>query len=95
MQLTSTAAIVTGGASGLGAATASVLAAQGARVYALDLKQSIDGADRIAGGSPGAGLGLSIVQAVVKAHGGEVDAEPREGGGLVVTVTLPAAPSVE
>ena len=44
------------------------------------------GADRIAGGSPGAGLGLSIVQAVVKAHGGGVTAEPRDGGGLVVTV---------
>ncbi|MDX6244556.1 MAG: hypothetical protein QOE76_2279, partial [Frankiales bacterium] len=53
------------------------------------------GADRIAGGSPGAGLGLSIVQAVVNAHGGDVAAEPRDGGGLVVTVSLPAAPSVE
>ncbi len=49
MQLTDTAAIVTGGASGLGAATATVLAAQGARVYALDLKNSIDTADRISG----------------------------------------------
>lgn len=40
----------------------------------------------------GAGLGLSIVRAVTRAHGGHVDAHPREGGGLVVTVTLPAAP---
>jgi len=47
------------------------------------------GADRLAG--PGAGLGLSIVRAVARAHGGEVLAMPREGGGLVVTVTLPAA----
>jgi signal transduction histidine kinase len=53
------------------------------------------GADRIAGGSPGAGLGLSIVQAVVHAHGGDVKAEPRDGGGLVVTVSLPAARSVQ
>ncbi|MFC0114654.1 sensor histidine kinase [Kibdelosporangium aridum] len=45
------------------------------------------GADRLA--SPGAGLGLSIVQAVARAHGGHVHAEPREGGGLIVTVTLP------
>jgi len=37
MQLASTTAIVTGGASGLGAATAAALAAQGARVVALDL----------------------------------------------------------
>jgi signal transduction histidine kinase len=38
----------------------------------------------------GAGLGLSIVRAVAHAHGGEVNAVPAEGGGLVVTVTLPA-----
>ncbi|MFN2478530.1 MAG: sensor histidine kinase [Pseudonocardiaceae bacterium] len=39
----------------------------------------------------GAGLGLSIVHAVVAAHGGSVHAEPVPGGGLVVTVQLPAA----
>lgn len=38
---------------------------------------------------PGAGLGLSIVRAVVTAHGGTVEAAPGEGGGLVVTVRLP------
>ncbi len=41
MQLDNTAAIVTGGASGLGAATARALAERGARVYALDLAASI------------------------------------------------------
>jgi signal transduction histidine kinase len=41
--------------------------------------------------SAGAGLGLSIVRAVAHAHGGEVYAEPRAGGGLVVTVILPPA----
>jgi signal transduction histidine kinase len=40
--------------------------------------------------SGGAGLGLSIVAAVVATHGGAVSAAAREGGGLVVTVTLPA-----
>jgi signal transduction histidine kinase len=48
------------------------------------------GNDRISSAS-GAGLGLSIVRAVATAHGGEVHAEPRESGGLTVTVTLPAA----
>ncbi|SHK84046.1 hypothetical protein SAMN05443637_1138 [Pseudonocardia thermophila] len=38
----------------------------------------------------GAGLGLSIVRAVVRAHGGSVAAEPVPGGGLAVTVQLPA-----
>ena len=36
MQLENTAALVTGGASGLGAATAQALAGRGARVFALD-----------------------------------------------------------
>jgi signal transduction histidine kinase len=47
------------------------------------------GTDRLAG--PGAGLGLSIVRAVARAHGGEVHAVPGEQGGLHVKVTLPAA----
>jgi signal transduction histidine kinase len=44
---------------------------------------------RAAASAPGAGLGLSIVQAIGRAHGGEVRAESRTEGGLVVTVTLP------
>jgi signal transduction histidine kinase len=43
---------------------------------------------------PGSGLGLSIVRAVATAHGGQVRARPRAGGGLVVTVTLPGTPPV-
>jgi NAD(P)-dependent dehydrogenase (short-subunit alcohol dehydrogenase family) len=49
MQLNDTAAIVTGGASGLGAATASALAEKGSTVYALDLQGSIDNAPTLAG----------------------------------------------
>jgi signal transduction histidine kinase len=37
----------------------------------------------------GAGLGLSIVSAVSRAHGGSLSIEPRAGGGLVVSVCLP------
>ncbi|MBG0818138.1 HAMP domain-containing sensor histidine kinase [Planomonospora sp. ID82291] len=44
-------------------------------------------ADRV-DSAKGAGLGLSIVRAVVRAHGGNVAAVPRDGGGLVVTVRL-------
>ncbi|BBH64183.1 two-component sensor histidine kinase [Actinoplanes sp. OR16] len=42
-------------------------------------------------GSRGSGLGLSIVRAVCDAHGGTVSAVAQAGGGLEVTVTLPAA----
>lgn len=49
MQLTGTSAVVTGGASGLGAATAAELAAQGAAVVAIDLEQSIEKAPAVDG----------------------------------------------
>lgn len=39
----------------------------------------------------GAGLGLSVVKAIVEAHGGQVGVEGREGGGAVFWFTLPAA----
>ncbi|MCC6780699.1 MAG: HAMP domain-containing protein [Hyphomicrobiales bacterium] len=50
--------------------------------------------DRLAGAARGAtvrgaGLGLSIVRSVAHAHGGEVQAIARAGGGLVVRVRLP------
>ncbi|MFJ4918357.1 sensor histidine kinase [Streptomyces sp. NPDC088725] len=41
------------------------------------------------GSDKGVGLGLSIVRSVARAHGGRIIAEPREGGGLVMRVTLP------
>jgi signal transduction histidine kinase len=43
--------------------------------------------------SRGAGLGLSIVRSVAHAHGGDVNAAPREGGGLTVRVRIPGVVS--
>lgn len=37
----------------------------------------------------GTGLGLSICKGIVEAHGGEIAARNREGGGLVVEILLP------
>ena len=39
-------------------------------------------------GLPGSGLGLAIVRDVAARHGGTVTADPRPGGGLVVTLAL-------
>jgi NAD(P)-dependent dehydrogenase (short-subunit alcohol dehydrogenase family) len=47
MQIGGTAAIVTGGASGLGGATAQALAKNGARVFALDLPAAIEKAPEV------------------------------------------------
>jgi NAD(P)-dependent dehydrogenase (short-subunit alcohol dehydrogenase family) len=49
MQIDDIAAIVTGGASGLGGATAQALAKGGARVFALDLPPAIDKAPSVSG----------------------------------------------
>jgi NAD(P)-dependent dehydrogenase (short-subunit alcohol dehydrogenase family) len=49
MKLDNTAAIVTGGASGLGAATAQALTKQGARVFAFDLPASLSEAPAVDG----------------------------------------------
>jgi len=38
----------------------------------------------------GHGLGLALVKAIAKAHGGSVELAPRAGGGLVVKLLLPA-----
>ena len=39
----------------------------------------------------GAGLGLSVVKAIVEAHGGQVGIEGRPGGGSIFWFTLPRA----
>lgn len=49
MQITDISAIVTGGASGLGGATAAALAAGGARVFAVDLAGAVEKAPEVDG----------------------------------------------
>ena len=42
----------------------------------------------------GTGLGLPIVQSIITSHGGQLHLANGEEGGAVVTVALPAAPSL-
>jgi two-component system, OmpR family, sensor histidine kinase VanS len=50
------------------------------------------GAERIRRDHAGVGLGLAIVKSITQAHDGTLTLTPRAGGGLCVTVQLPAAP---
>lgn len=44
---------------------------------------------------PGTGLGLFIAEAITSAHGGQISARPRDGGGTTFLVELPAVPPAE
>ncbi len=50
------------------------------------------GTERIHSQHAGIGLGLAIVKSIADAHDGMLNLYARQGGGLVVTVHLPAAP---
>jgi two-component system sensor histidine kinase VanS len=50
------------------------------------------GSERIRTDHAGVGLGLAIVRSIAEAHDGTLTLTPRAGGGLRVTVQLPAAP---
>ena len=58
----------------------------------VEVEQILEPFERADRNRPGYGLGMTIVQAVVRAHRGELIVEPRAGGGLVTTALLPLAP---
>ena len=51
------------------------------------------GTERIHRDHAGVGLGLAIVKSITQAHDGTLTITPRTGGGLHVTVQLPATPT--
>ena len=87
--------VVTGRATGPFGVRSFVEVTSGGTVIAPDtvaqLFEPFRQGERARTGHRGSGLGLSIVRAVVDAHGGAVTAESIPTGGLVVRVELPAA----
>jgi two-component system sensor histidine kinase VanS len=53
------------------------------------------GTERIRTDHAGVGLGLAIVKSITQAHDGTLTLTARSGGGLRVTVQLPAAPHTD
>jgi|HubBroStandDraft_6_1064221.scaffolds.fasta_scaffold03291_2 signal transduction histidine kinase len=66
----------------------------GPRIDAADADKLTEPFRRLDRGGGGFGLGLSIVRSVVVAHGGTLEIEAPEAGGLVVRIDLPALPPV-
>lgn len=56
------------------------------RALIFDMFYSVSRGDRA---SQGTGLGLAICRGMIGAHGGNVEALPRDGGGTTVRITLP------
>lgn len=67
------------------------VANSGPRVPPEDVARIVEPFERLGRHGTGSGLGLSIVRAVVDAHGGTTRIEALEAGGLDVTVSLPGA----
>jgi two-component system sensor histidine kinase VanS len=51
------------------------------------------GTERVRTDHAGVGLGLAIVRSIARAHDGTLTLTPRPGGGLRISVQLPAAPN--
>jgi len=64
---------------------------RGRGIPAKELKRIFEGFYRASNSEEvrGAGLGLGIVQHFARAHGGDIEALPREGGGTIMRLTLP------
>lgn len=68
---------------------------RGPGIAAVDRARALAPFERLdpARGGRGSGLGLTVVERIARAHGGRVELAAREGGGLAVTVDLPADPA--
>jgi signal transduction histidine kinase len=67
------------------------VADEGEGIAAADLARVFERGVRLTADRPGQGIGLSVVRAVMEAHGGEVGVESSPGQGTTFRLVLPAA----
>jgi two-component system OmpR family sensor kinase len=73
-----------------GARAALVVSDRGPGIPPGELERVFEPFYRISGDTvKGFGLGLAIARRAVLAHGGSIQAQNRDGGGLVVKIALP------
>ncbi len=80
---------VTGTAAGRRGSVASEIADEGDGVPAADLERMFEPGVRLTTDRPGSGLGLAVVRAVARAHGGEVEVESTPDQGSTFRLVLP------
>jgi len=64
---------------------------EGDGLAAADLARVFDAGVRLTDARPGQGLGLAVVRAIARAHGGEVEADSAPGRGATFRLVLPGA----
>jgi signal transduction histidine kinase len=64
---------------------------EGDGIPAADLERMFEPGVRLTRDRPGSGLGLAVVRAIARAHGGEVEVESTPGQGATFRLVLPGA----
>jgi two-component system sensor histidine kinase BaeS len=67
------------------------VADEGDGIPAADLERMFEPGVRLTSDRPGSGLGLAVVRAIARAHGGEVEVESTPGQGATFRLVLPGA----
>jgi signal transduction histidine kinase len=81
-------------ASHVGATIVVAVSDEGEGIPAADLERVFEPGVRLTAKRPGSGLGLAVVRAIARAHGGEVEVESTPGQGATFRLVLPGASAV-